>query len=210
MAMSKKLLLVIIFLQCYAFLAPLPALAYNTYHVAIVPLINTANCKDQEIIQLIETKVKDKFKFPFYEIIPTQSVTTALQKRLLREKITNQSAMKKLSTDLPADIIIAIELVHAESRIVRPFFWSYDSDDETYLDTNVLVKCYTYSAKKDTYLSLKGSSYGLEPMRIDTNLYNSVEEAMDQIIRKLPYKRVPDDVLDKNIESSLSDDQVPG
>ncbi len=86
MAMSKKIFILIIFLQFYAFLAPLPALAYNTNHVAILPLINTANCKDKEVMQLIETKVKEKFKFPFYEIIPTDSVIAAKQS-IHREKL---------------------------------------------------------------------------------------------------------------------------
>jgi hypothetical protein len=210
MAMSKKIFILIAFLQFYAFLAPLPALAYNTNHVAILPLINTANCKDKEILQLVETKVKDKFKFPFYEIIPTESVTSTIKKSMTMEKITNQSSMKKLSADLPADIIIAIELVQAQSLLVTPSLWSLYSDDDTYLDTKVFIKCYTYNVKNDTYLSLKASSSGLEPIRVDTTLYSSVEKAMDQIIRKLPYKRVPDDALSKNIESSLSDDQVPG
>lgn len=203
MAMSKKIFILIVFLQFYTFLAPLPALAYNTYHVAILPLINTANCKDKEIIQLIETKVKDKFKFPFYEIIPTASVITAIEQSIHREKITNQSSMKIISADLPADIVIAIELVHAQSLIVTPSLWSLYSDDDTYLDTNVFIKCYTYTVKNDSYRSLKASNSGLEPMRIDTTLYNSVEKTMDQMIKKLPYKRVPDDALSKNIESSL-------
>lgn len=206
--MSKKIFVLIAFLQFYAFLAPPSALAYNTNHVAILPLINTANCKDKEILQLVETKVKDKFKFPFYEIIPTESVTTGIKKSMTMEKITNQSSMKKLSADLPADIIIAIELVQAQSLLVTPSLWSLYSDDDTYLDTKVFIKCYTYNVKNDNYLSLKASSSGLEPIRVDTTLYNSVEKAMDQIIRKLPYKRVPDDALSKNTESSLSDSQV--
>ncbi len=120
----------------------------------------------------------------------------------------NQSSMKIISADLPADIVIAIKLVHAQSLMVTPSLWSYYSDDDTYLDTNVFIKCYTYTAKNDSYRSLKASNSGLEPMGIDTTLYNSVEKTMDQIIKKLPYKRVPDNALSKNIESSLSDDQV--
>ncbi len=188
MARFKKFLILIAFLQLYIVLTPLPAFAYNTYHVAVVPVVNTANCQDEEILKLIQTKVKDKFKFPFYEIIPVQKEALT--------RLKDKASIEQLANDLSADIVIGIELVNAQSAIVTPSFWSfYSNNDDTYLDTRVLIKCYTYTVKDDIYLSLKASSSGLEPMRVDTNLYNSVGKAMDEIIGKLPYKRVPDDAL---------------
>jgi hypothetical protein len=197
----KKIFILVALLQFYTILSPLPALAFKTYHVAIVPLINTANCKDQEVLQLLHTKVSNKFKFPFYEIIPTEAVTAALLKNTATEKVTGKAPMKELSNKLSADIIIAVELVQAQSTTITPSIWSLH--DDTYVDTNVLLKCYTYSASDDTYLSLKASNSGIEPMTIDTNLYNAVENVMDQIIAKLPYKRVPNDAITNSTSGVL-------
>lgn len=194
MTRFKKVLLLITFLQVTLIFNPFSALAYNTYHVALLPLANTANCQDKEIVELLQSKVINKFKFPFYEIIPAESAAAMQQDAL--KPLKDKAAMKKLAKDLSADIVIGVELVHAQSTTVTPPFWGpYSDDDDTYLDTRVLIKCYAYSAKDDTYLSLKSSNSGLEPMRVDTNLYNSVEKAMDELIGKLPYKRVPDDAL---------------
>ncbi|EIW20233.1 MULTISPECIES: hypothetical protein [Pelosinus] len=195
MTRFKKFLILIAFLQLYIILTPLPALAYNTYHVAVVPLVNTANCQDEEILELIQTKVKNKFKFPFYEIMSVESTAGAVQKDTLKN-LKDKAAMEQLANDLSADIVIGIELVDAQSATVTSSFWGlYSDDDDTYLDTRVLIKCYAYTVKDGTYLSLRASSSGLEPMRVDTNLYNSVGKAMDELIGKLPYKRVPADAL---------------
>ncbi|MCC5464261.1 hypothetical protein [Pelosinus baikalensis] len=195
MTRFKKFLILIAFLQLYIILNPLSALAYNTYHVAVLPLVNTANCQDEEIVELVQTKVKNKFKFPFYEIIPAESAARAVQKDTLK-KLKDKAAMEKLAKDLSADIVIGVELVQAQAVTVTPSFWGlYSDDDDTYLDTRVLIKCYAYTAKDGTYLSLKASNSGLEPLRVDTSLYNSVGKAMDELIGKLPYKRVPADAL---------------
>lgn len=195
MVFFKKIFILVALLQLYTFFSPLPALAYKTYHVAIVPLINTANCNDKEVLQLIHNKVSDKFKFPFYEIIPTEDVITALPANMVMGKATDKALMKELAKKIPADIIIAVELVQARSQIITPSIWSFHSNDDTYVDTHVLLKCYTYSASDDNYLSLKASESGVESMRIDTTLYNSVAKAMDEMIAKLPYKRVPPDAI---------------
>lgn len=188
----KKIFILVALLQFYTIFSPLPALAFKTYHVAIVPVINTANCKDQEVLELLHTKVNNKFKYPFYEIIPPEDVTTALRDTTAK-KIIDKASMKELSNRLSADIVIAVELVQAQSTTIIPSMLSMN--DDTYVDTKVLLKCYTYSASDDTYLSLKAANSQVEAMRVDTNLYNYVEEAMDEIIAKLPYKRVPNDAI---------------
>lgn len=192
MMVFKKIFILVALLQFYTIFSPLPALAFKTYHVAIVPVINTANCKDQEVLELLHTKVNNKFKYPFYEIIPPEDVTTALRDTTAK-KIIDKASMKELSNKLSADIVIAVELVQAQSTTITPSLLSMN--DDTYVDTKVLLKCYTYSASDDTYLSLKAANSQVEAMRVDTNLYNYVEEAMDEIIAKLPYKRVPNDAI---------------
>ena len=198
MSVFKKIFLFIALLQFYTFISPLPALAFKTYHVALVPIINTANCKDQEVLQLLHTKISDKFKFPFYEIIPAETVNAALQEKKTARNSTDKISMKELSEHLSADIVVAVELVQADSRIITPSLWSLHTNDDTYVDTHVLVKCYTYSASDDNYLSLKASSSGIEAMRIDTDLYHAVEKSIDEIIAKLPFKRVPNDAITNN------------
>jgi hypothetical protein len=197
----KKIFILVALLQLYTIFSPLPALAFKTYQVAIVPLINTANCKDQEVLELLHTKINNKFKYPFYEIIPTEAVTTALRENTTTKKIIDNASMKELANKLSADIIIAVELVQAQSTTMTPSILSMN--DDTYVDTKVLLKCYTYSASDDTYLSLKAANSQVEAMRVDTNLYNYVEEAMDEIIAKLPYKRVPNDAISNTSNNHL-------
>lgn len=195
MILFKKICILIALLQFSAVLIPLPAFAFKTYHVAVLPLINSAHCSDQEVLQLVQTKINDKFKYPFYEIIPLAPLSTDMQKNI-SEKTRDKANMIQLADALSADIVIAVELVRAESVIVQhPSIWNFSSNDDTYVDTNVILKCYTYSAADDRYLSFKASTYGVEPMTVDTDLYHSVGKTMDQLTSKLPYKRVPQDAV---------------
>ena len=188
MILLKRICILFVLLQFSALLIPPPAFAFKTYHVAVLPLINTAHCSDQEVLQLVQTKINDKFKYPFYEIIP---LSADMQKNI-SEKTRNKANMIQLADALSVDIVIAVELVRTESAIVHPSIWNFSSNnDDTYVDTNVLLTCYTYSAADDRYLSFKASTYGVEPMTADTDLYHSVEKTMDQLTSKLPYKRVP-------------------
>ncbi|GMB01499.1 hypothetical protein [Pelosinus sp. IPA-1] len=192
MILLKKICILFVLLQFSSLLIPLPAFAFKTYHVAVLPLINSAHCSDQEVLQLVQTKINDKFKYPFYEIIPL----SADMQKSISEKTRNKANMIQLTDALSADIVIAVELVRTESVIVHPSIWNFSSNnDDTYVDTNVLLKCYTYSAADDRYLSFKASTYGVEPMTADTDLYHSVEKTMDQLTSKLPYKRVPQDAV---------------
>lgn len=194
MILFKKICLLFALLQFSALLMPLPALAFKTYHVAVLPVINTANCTDQEVLELIETKISDKFKYPFYEKMPLAPLSVDMQKNI-SEKTRTKTNMIQLADALSADIVVAVELVRAQSVIVQhPSIWNFSNDD-TYVDTNILLTCYTYSAADDRYLSFKASTYGVEPMTTDTDLYHAVEKTMDQLTNKLPYKRVPHDAV---------------
>lgn len=203
MSICKKFFILAFLVQLYNFLTPLPALAYNTCHVAVLPLVNTANCQDEEILAMVQNKVKNKFKFPFYEILPPAAMPATMDQAAAKQ-LKDKAAMKILAGDLSADIIVGIELVQAQSFTITPSVWRfYDDNDDTYLDTRVLVKCYTYSAKNEQYASFKASQSGLEPMRVDTSLYNAVAQAMDQLMTKLPYKRVPADALSQSSTAKL-------
>lgn len=190
-----KIFIILLLLQLYSLAAPLPALCFQTYKVAIIPLINTAECKDNETLQLINSTTAGKFKYPFYEIIATETVTTALKGNTASKNVTTKATMKELSASLPADIIIAIDLVRAKSLLATTSLWDFHSRDNTYVDTDVVIQCYTYSAADDNYLAVKVSESGIEPMTIDTSVYKSVERLMDQITSKLPYKRVPPNAI---------------
>ena len=192
-----KIYLFLILLQLYALLVPIPALAYKTYAVAIIPIVNTAQLKDTEVLHLINTKTRNKFKFPFYEIIPSETVTAAIKETTTdNEPITTKDTMKKLSTNLSADIIIAVELVKGKSTIIEPSPWSfYYYDRDTYVDTDVRIRCYTYSTVNDNYLSLEASESGKERLSVDTSVYRSAERLMNQLTSKLPYERVPKDAF---------------
>ncbi|AIF53267.1 hypothetical protein [Pelosinus sp. UFO1] len=206
MILFKKICILFALLQFSAVLIPLPAFAFKTYHVAVLPLINSAHCSDQEVLQLVQTKINDKFKYPFYEIIPLAPLSTDMQKNI-SEKTRDKANMTQLADALSADIVIAVELVRAESVIVHPSIWNFSSNnDDTYVDTNVLLTCYTYSAADDRYLSFKASTYGVEPMTADTDLYHSVEKTMDQLTSKLPYKRVPQGAVTSS-NNNLSEKQ---
>ena len=194
MILLKKICILFALLQFSVFLMPLPTFAFKTYHVAVLPLINSAHCSDQEVLQLVQTKINDKFKYPFYEKIPLSSLSVDMQKNI-SEKTKTKANMIQLADTLSADIVIAVELVRTDSVVVHPFTWSFSNDDNTYVDTNVLLKCYTYSAVDDRYVSFKASTYGIEPMTADTDLYHAVEKTMDQLTSKLPYKRVPQDAV---------------
>ncbi len=135
------------------------------------------------------------FKFPFYQAVAKPTVypyTTAPTKNVL----------KALATESGADLVLLPVIEEWLYRTFTPHFGFLlfsDYDPETYVQARAEIHLYSYNAKTDEF-------------RIDSAAYDRVEEQLmapsedellqnmtEKILKKLPYKRVPNEVKNKTM-----------
>lgn len=192
MTLGKKLFLLLTVL-CFA--AALPAFAIEPFNVAVLPPINTANFNDPDDVQIIQNTIKQPFKYPYYLLIPADTVQNTARAYLAENKSTRLATEKSLAAmanKLSADIVVVVEL----SKVRQDRLSSLRFDD-TYVESDVALTCYAYSAISKKYDVLKVRKWETEPESIDTNLSVILKNLTEELLVKLPYKRIPQTGLEK-------------
>ena len=166
-----------------------PVQAITPLKVAVVPVINTAQYRYQEDVQIVQELIKKPFKYPYYTVLSADTVTQAMQKTNVSHRplsVADEKALASLAAQLPADIIVAVELSKVRlNRIYLPWL------DDTYIDYDVVLKGYAYSALTGKYNVIKVAKAKREPESLETNAAFIFTELTEQILEKLPYKRIP-------------------
>jgi len=166
-----------------------PVQAMTPLKVAVLPAINTANYKYMEDVQIIQDELKYPFKYPYYSLISTELVATGTQSFLSANKtirLSDKQAMAELAEKLSADIVIAVEL--SQVKLVEfSDFWQ----DEYYVESGIVLKCYAYSSVDREYHVIKVTRFETEPYSVNTNAAIFFKDLTGQILEKLPYKRIP-------------------
>lgn len=170
--------------------------AITPFRVAVMPPINTSGYRNQADIQILQDTIKKPFKFPYYKLLSDEVVAERMRTLLTdkQEKLSDEKNMAAVASTLDADIVIVVEL----SRASQHRFYTFNLD-ETYVKSDLLVKCYAYSAATQQYDIIKASKDSLEWESINTNPEVIFKELAEEILTKLPYKRIP-------LSTSLSDD----
>lgn len=160
--------------------------------VAVLPLINTAQYKYLADIQIIQDTIKKPFKYPYYTVIPAD-ISAKISQELVKEnknaKLSDEKFMAAAADKLEADIIVVMELSRA--RFDRLHTWDFE---ETYVVSDVELKCYSYAAATKKYSVLKAGKYDRESESINTNADVIFKDLTEAILEKLPYKRIPTDI----------------
>ncbi len=175
-------------LFCFTAMA-CPVQAITPLKVAVVPVINTAQYRYQEDVQIIQELIKKPFKYPYYTVLPADTVAQAMQKVNASHRplsVAEEKDLASLAAQLPADIIVAVELSKVRlNRIYLPWL------DDTYMDYDVVLKAYAYSSLTGKYEIIKVAKAKREPESLETNAAFIFTELTEQILEKLPYKRIP-------------------
>lgn len=185
---SVKKLLFLLLVLCVS-LTALPAAAITPLKVAVLPVINTANYKYIDDVQIIDKMIKKPFKYPYYTLIPLPVVEKAGQEYFVQNKglkLSDEKAMMELADRLAADIVVTVEL--SKFRMDRTTsFWL----DDTYVESDIELKCYAYSALSKKYDVIKVKKCDRESESVNTNANVVFTELTEEILTKLPYKRIP-------------------
>ncbi|SMD05276.1 hypothetical protein [Sporomusa malonica] len=167
----------------------LPAYAITPLNVAILQPINTATYKYMDDVQIIQDTIKKPFKYPYYTLMPSDTVEHITQTFLVENrsaKLTDKKSMSDLSDKLSADIIVVVELSKFRmNQIYSPWL------DDTYIESNIILKCYAYSAITKKYDVIKVVKSIREPESVNTSAAFAFKELTEEILVKLPYKRIP-------------------
>ena len=171
---------------------PNSVFAFPQYKVALLPTLNTANLNTTEVSKLIEYKIHRKLRFPFYEFIPATESATALKMVTTKHNlpIVDQGSLTLMSESLSADIVLIAEVIRAQSHLQNSFSLWHVSDD-TIETIDVQLKLYAYSAKDDKYYIVKAQKYSSAPATANHTLQSTVDEAMDELLKQLPFETIP-------------------
>ncbi len=190
--MIKKLLCLLLVL-CISHTALPAAAAITPLNVAVLPVINTAHYRYAEDIEVIQNTIKKPFKYPYYTLIPSAVVEKAYKEFLVQNKgvrLSDEKAMAELANTLSADIVVAVEL----SKFRMDRITSFWLDDDTYVESDIVLKCYAYSALSKKYDVIKAVKSEREYESINTNADVVFKDLTEEILVKLPYKRIPTNV----------------
>jgi len=168
---------------------PFSAFAINPIKVAVLPPINTANFRYLDDIQVIQNTIIKPFKYPYYSLLPAAAVQKATKTYLVEHKtsrLTDEKVMAELATNLSADLVVVVELSQVWQDREHTFWF-----DETYIKSDIVLKCYAYSSLLNRFEMIKVVKYDRESESIDTNIDIIFKDLTEQMLVKLPYKRIP-------------------
>lgn len=183
---SLWFILLLLLTSCFVIM---PVSAIEPIKVAVLPPVNTAGYPYWEDVQILQNTLKTPFKYPYYSLIPPDTALAAVKNNTSQNKSsspTDEKALAQIAATLSADLVVVAELSTVNQTITSSFW-----QDETYVDSNIIVKCYAYSALLKKYDVCKAEKYGREPQSINTNMDIILKELTEQLLQKLPYKRIP-------------------
>lgn len=172
------ILLTLLVLFVYQSLTPEQCFAFETRRVVLIGPVDTARYHSQEINKIIEDSWKRVFRYPFYEV-------TAEIRSLGRP--ADKAAFEKLARDHAADIVVATEIVRLRDITYSRGFW----DDETWQEIDLQLAVRTYVRTNKQYQSFSVSRWQSELLSINSGAASLVSDAMDEVLVKSSFKRVP-------------------
>lgn len=181
-------ILILLLLLCAT---TLPVWAIQPIKVAVLPPINTADYRYLEDIQVVQNAIKKPFKYPYYSLLPANIVQEATTKYLIEHKnsrfrLTDKKSLADLARNLSADLIVVVDLSQVRQDRIDTFWL-----DETYVESDIVLKCYAYSALLNRYDKIEAVKYDRESESVDTNIDVIFKDLTEQMLVKLPYKRIP-------------------
>ncbi|HML33151.1 hypothetical protein [Sporomusa sphaeroides] len=181
----------IVFLLLLAYFSTTASAGYaiTPLRVAVMPPMNTADYRPQQDIQILQDTIKKPFKYPYYTLLPADMTAEAAQSLLAENKqarLSDEIILSAVADALSADIVVVVELDRARQQR----FYSHRLDD-TYVQSDIIVKCYAYSAATKQYDIMKANKNSVEGESVQTSPEVIFKDLAEEILIKLPYKRIP-------------------
>lgn len=175
----RCLAMVLMFFFTFQLLAPALCSAFETRRVVLVGPVDTAEYQSKGLSQLVNKRWRQVFRYPFYEVVAELSNSASKPDKAMLVRLAGQHQ---------ADIVVSAEFARLYSRIYTRGFW----DDETWQETYLQLVIHTYQVKGDKAEKFSVVRSQEEPLTAYNGAYELMEDAMDEVLRKIPFKRVPE------------------
>lgn len=159
-------------------------------HMHSVLIVNTT--RQDEITNYMTHRLMQPFRIPYWDRLQSEDC-------LSPQDIT-EDKLRTLAETYHADVVLV--------PVVRTWQWRqytlfFHYDDELITEYAYYFTVYAYDSQKETFKRYSSRGFDRESASILNNPYDILSQAMDQIMEKLPYKRIPTDI--EGIRGSLTD-----
>ena len=143
--------------------------------------------------QYMMQRLIEPFRIPYWDRLQPEERST--------EGTISRESMRSLAQKYNADIVV--------TPVVHRWYWRqytlfFRNDDELITECAYNLAVYAYDAKTDTLKRYSSRGWDRDSASILNDPYEILIPAMDEIMEKLPYKRIPTDTgFTGNTESVL-------
>lgn len=182
--MKQLFFLVIALFIC---MAPAASAADNDGFTQSRTVIIAETTQQGRVARYMAARLHEPFRFPYYQQKELD--------RLLEPEDINSNTLKQLSTEWDADIVLV--------PVVQRWYWREYMPlwlDERIDEYNYLLSVYVYDRKLDTFQAYSVSDFDRQEASVLTEQTSLLHDAMDALLKKLPYKRIPADRVKTSVE----------
>lgn len=150
-------------------------------HMHSVLIVNTT--RQDKITNYMTHRLMQPFRIPYWDRLQSEDC-------LSPQDIT-EDKLRTLAETYHADVVLV--------PVIRTWQWRqytlfFHYDDELITEYAYYFTVYTYDSQKETFKRYSSRGFDRKSASILNNPYDVLTRAMDQIMEKLPYKRIPTDI----------------
>lgn len=150
-------------------------------HMRSVLIVNTTS--QDAVTNYMTHRLMQPFRIPYWDRLQPED-------HLSPQDVT-EDKLRTLAETYHADVVLV--------PVVRTWQWRqytlfFHYDDELITEYAYYFTVYAYDSQKGTFKRYSSRGFDRESASILNNPYDVLTRAMDQIMEKLPYKRIPTDI----------------
>lgn len=139
--------------------------------------------QDSYAARFMKKRLTEPFRIPYWDRIESTEVLDPAE--------LTPDTMRALAVKYKADVVVA--------PIVNTWYWTqrhifFLDDDDIITECMYNLTVFAYSTQQDTLKSYSARGYERESIASLNDPNEILTEAMDKIMKKLPYKRIPTDI----------------
>ena len=143
--------------------------------------------QDGYAARYMKSRLKQPFRIPYWDRIETDTALSPSE--------VNEDTLRALAAQYKADVVLVPIVQTWYWRQHMAGMWRFD-DDEIITECFYKLTVYAYDKKSGTFRSYSDSGREVESASILNDPNDILSPAMDRIMKKLPYKRIPTDIED--------------
>lgn len=139
--------------------------------------------QDSYAARFMKKRLTEPFRIPYWDRIESTEILDPAE--------LTPDTMRALAVKYKADVVVA--------PIVNTWYWTqrhifFLDDDDIITECMYNLTVFAYSTQQDTLKSYSARGYERESIASLNDPNEILTEAMDKIMKKLPYKRIPTDI----------------